>query len=432
MYLIKYFKLLILKSNSILLRTSLFISKRLISERRKGLTFSRPINRIVIAGIALSIAVMILAFAILTGFKQEIRNKIAGFSGHIQVLNFDSNYSFETAPISSSQDFISKLDQYRGFENIHVFATKAGIIKTDENIQGVVLKGISTDYDWRFFRKNLVEGNILKLNDSTISNGVIISRSISSLLSLDVGDDFAMYFVQDPPRMRKFMVEGIYETSVESMDKIYIFGDIGHIRRLNGWDETQVSGFEIFINSFNDIDLMTYIVRDAIGYKFEEDQEKLKVTNLKIKYPQILDWLNFQDTNVIIIVILMLLVAAFTMISGLLILILEKTNMIGILKALGSDNRLIQRIFLNQATYIIATGLFWGNIIGFGLALIQKKFELISLDPSSYYLTTVPVNIDIMHFLLLNAGTILIILLMLLIPSRLVAAISPVKAIKFD
>ena len=414
------------------MKTALFISKRLISERRKGLTFSRPINRIVIAGIALSISVVILAFAILTGFKQEIRNKIAGFSGHIQVLNFDSNYSFETAPISSRQEFTSKLDKYRGFVNIHLFATKAGIIKTEENIQGVVLKGVSTDYDWSFFRKNLVEGSVLSLNDSTRSNGVIISRLISALLNLGLGDDFAMYFVQDPPRMRKFTVEGIYETSVEAMDKIYIFGDIGHIQRLNGWEEDQVSGFEIFIDNFNDIDLMTFIVRDAIGYKFLEDDEKLKVTNLKIKYPQILDWLNFQDTNVIVIVVLMLLVAAFTMISGLLILILEKTNMIGILKALGSDNKLIQKIFLNQAAYIIAAGLLWGNIIGYGMAAIQKRFELISLDPSSYYLATVPINFDILHFIFLNLGTIFIILIMLLIPSRLVAAISPVKAIKFD
>ncbi|HDZ40977.1 MAG TPA: ABC transporter permease [Bacteroidetes bacterium] len=414
------------------MKIALFISKRLIRERRKGMTFSRPINRIVIAGIALSITVMILALAILTGFKQEIRNKIAGFSGHIQVLNFDSNYSFETAPISSDQEFTAKLNNHRGFDNIHVFATKAGIIKTDENIQGVVLKGVSTDYDWSFFRKNLIEGSIPSLSDTSISNGVIISKTISSMLNLGLGDDFAMYFVQDPPRMRKFTVEGIYETSVESMDKVYILGDIGHIRRLNNWEENQVSGFEIFIDHFNDIDLMTFLVRDAIGYKFEEDQEKLKVTNLRMKYPQILDWLNFQDTNVIVIVVLMLLVAAFTMISGLLILILEKTNMIGILKALGSGNKLIQNIFLNQAIYIIATGLLWGNLTGYGLALMQKKFELISLDPSSYYLTTVPVNIDILHIILLNLGTILIILLMLLIPSRLVSSISPVKAIKFD
>ena len=396
------------------------------------MTFSRPVNRIVIAGIALSITVMILAFAILTGFKQEIRNKIAGFSGHIQVLNFDSNYSFETAPISSEQDFISALDDHKGIVNIQVFATKAGIIKTGENIQGVVLKGVGTDYDWRFFRKNLVEGSVLSLNDSLRSDGVIISKSISGMLNLELDDDFAMYFVQDPPRVRKFTVKGIYETSVELMDEMYILGDIKHIRRLNGWEEDQVSGFEIFISNFNDITQISFDTREAIGYQFDENQEKLKVTNLRIKYPQILDWLNFQDTNVIVIVVLMLLVAAFTMISGLLILILEKTNMIGILKALGSDNKLIQKIFLSQAAYITGTGLLWGNITGYGLALAQKKFQLISLDPSSYYLTTVPVNIDILHIISLNLGTISIILLMLLIPSRLVSSISPVRAIKFD
>ncbi len=414
------------------MKTGLFISRRLIRERRKGVSFSRPVNRIVITGIALSIAVMILAIAILTGFKNEIRNKIAGFSGHIQVLNFDSNYSFETAPVSANQEFVSKLDRYKGFRSINVFATKAGIIKTDENIQGVVLKGVGPDYDWSFFRENIVRGNILDLNDSTRSDGVIISKTVSGLLNLDPGDSFAMYFVQDPPRMRRFTVEGIYETSVEEMDRIYIFGDINHIRRLNDWESDKVSGFEIFINNFNDMELMTFIVRDAIGYKFLEGQEKLKVTNLRIKYPQILDWINFQDTNVIIIIVLMLLVAAFTMISGLLILILEKTNMIGILKALGADNRLIRKIFLNQAAYIIASGLIWGNITGYAMAFVQKHFELISLDPSSYYLTTVPIHFDTMQFITINLGTIIIILIMLLIPSRLVAAISPVKAIKFD
>ncbi len=414
------------------MKTGLFISKRLIRERRKGTTFSRPINRIVIAGIALSIAVMILAFSILTGFKMEIRDKVAGFSGHIQVINFDSNYSYETAPVSTDQDFLKRLSDNNKINNIQVFATKAGIIKTGENIQGVVLKGVNSAYDWSFFKNNLTEGSIPSLNDSTRSNDVIISKSLSGLLKLGTGDSFAMYFVQDPPRMRKFTVSGIYDTSVESMDKVYILGDIKHIRRLNGWEENLVSGFEIFIDNFNDIDFMSLVVRDAIGYKIREDQEKLKVTNLKIKYPQILDWLNFQDTNVIVIVILMLLVSAFTMISGLLILILEKTNMIGVLKAMGADNSLIRKIFLNQSAYIIISGLLWGNLAGYGLAFLQKKFELINLDPSSYYLTTVPVNIDILHALALNLGTIVIIISVLLIPSRMVAAISPVKAIKFD
>ncbi|HUS85817.1 MAG TPA: FtsX-like permease family protein [Bacteroidales bacterium] len=414
------------------MRLGPFISKRLIRERSKGASFSRPINLIAIIGIALGLAVMILAIAILTGFKTEIRNKIVGFAGHIQVLNFDSNYSYETVPISSDQEFVMKIREDERFSQIQVFGTKAGIIKTDDNIQGVVLKGVDSNYDWSFFKKNLVEGNVLDLNDSIRSDGVIISSIISVMLNLKLNDSFAMYFVQDPPRSRVFTVEGIYETSVEEMDKIFVVCDIGHIRRLNGWQEDQISGFEIMVDNFNDIDLLTFEVRDAIGYKIIEDQEQLKVTNIRIKYPQIFDWLNFQDTNVVVILILMLLVAGFNMVSGLLILILEKTNMIGILKALGSDDNLIRKIFIYQSVYLISTGLLWGNILGLGLAFIQKKFSLISLDPSSYYLTTVPININLIHILLLNAGTMSIIILMLLIPSQLISRITPVKAIRFN
>lgn len=232
--------------------------------------------------------------------------------------------------------------------------------------------------------------------------------------------------------MRRFTIKGIYETSVEQMDKIYVLCDIRQIRRLNSWEEDQVSGFEILLNNFDDIDLMTSVVRDAIGYRFEEDQDQLKVTNIRLKYPQIFDWLGFQDTNVVTILVLMLLVAGFNMISGLLILILEKTNLIGILKAVGSNNGLIRKVFLYQAAYLIVNGLAWGNLIGIGLAFLQKKFELISLDPSSYYLSTVPINLNIIHILLLNIGTMAIILIMLIIPSRLISRISPVKAIKFD
>jgi len=252
------------------------------------------------------------------------------------------------------------------------------------------------------------------------------------MLNLKKGDSFAMHFIQDPPRMRKFTISGIYETSLEDFDKIYVFCDIGHIRRLNGWADDQVSGFEIFINDFEQLDYMTYAVNDAIGYKAVEDETKVKVTNIRNRYQQIFDWLNFQDMNVIIIIILMLVVAGFNMISGLLILILEKTNMIGVLKALGSDDKTIRRVFLYQAAYLIVKGLFWGNLIGIGLAFLQLKTGLISLNPSSYYIKTVPVNLDAIHILLLNAGTMAVILIMLLIPSQLVSRITPVKAIRYD
>jgi lipoprotein-releasing system permease protein len=409
-----------------------FIAQRLIKGRREETSFSRPINVIAIIGIAMGLAVMILAVAILTGFKQEIRDKVVGFGSHIQIMNFDSNISFETTPINGNQEFIPKIKAIPGIKHIEVFATKAGIIKTDEDIQGVVLKGIGSDFDWNYFKGNMVEGSVFTVTDTGRTDKVIISKKIADMLRLKNGDSFAMHFIQDPPRMRKFTISGIYETSLEEFDKMYVFCDIGHIKRLNGWEDDMVSGFEIFIDDFDRLDEMTLAIRDVIGYKITEEDTKFKVTNIRIRYPQIFDWLNFQDINVIIIILLMLVVAGFNMISGLLILILEKTNMIGIFKALGSDDKTIRRVFLYQAAYLIAKGLVWGNVIGIGLAFLQLKTGIITLDPSSYYIKTVPVNLELAHILLLNAGTMASIVVMLLVPSKLISRITPVKAIKYD
>lgn len=409
-----------------------FIAGRLIKGRREGTSFSRPINVIAIVAIAMGLAVMIIAVSVLTGFKQQIRDKIVGFGSNIQILNFDSNYSLETIPISSNQAFIPEIKKIQGIKHIQVFATKAGIIKTENAIQGVVLKGVGSDFDWEFFKSNMIGGTVFTVTDTGRTNQVIISKKISDMLGLKTGDSFAMYFVQDPPRSRKFTISGIYETSLEEFDKMYVFCDISHIRRLNGWEDDQVSGFEIFINDFDRLDDMYQAVRDAVGYRLVENETQFKVTSIRMRYPQIFDWLNFQDMNVLIIITLMLLVAGFNMISGLLILILEKTNMIGILKALGTENKTIRRIFLYQAVYLIAKGLIWGNLIGLGLAMIQMKTGLITLDPTSYYIKTVPVNLDLTHILLLNSGTILAIILMLIVPSQLVSRITPVKAIRYD
>jgi len=409
-----------------------FIAQRLIKGRREGTSFSRPINVIAIIGIAMGLAVMILAVAILTGFKQQIRDKVVGFGANIQIMNFDSNISFETTPISDTQKFIPAIKQIPGIIHLEVFATKAGIIRTDEDIQGVVLKGIGSDFDWSYFKSNMVDGSVFTVADTGLTNNVIISKKISNMLRLKTGDSFAMLFIQDPPRMRKFTISGIYETSLEEFDKMYVYCDIGHIKRLNGWKDDQVSGFEIFIDDFDKLDEMTSAVRDAIGYKITEGDTKFKVTNIRMKYPQIFDWLNFQDVNVIIIILLMLIVAGFNMISGLLILILEKTNMIGVLKSLGAEDITIRRVFLYQAAYLIGKGLFWGNLIGLGLAFIQLKTGVISLDPSSYYIKTVPVNLELIHILLLNAGTMAAIILMLLVPTKLISRITPVKAIRYD
>ncbi|MGC1391412.1 MAG: ABC transporter permease [Bacteroidales bacterium] len=409
-----------------------FIAHRLIKGRREGTSFSRPINVIAIVGIAMGLAVMILAVAILTGFKKQIREKVVGFGSHIQIMNFDSNNSFETTPISDTQKFIPRIKELQGVEHIQVFATKAGIIRTDEDIQGVVLKGIGSDFDWNYFKSNMVNGAVFTVTDTGRTDKVIISKKIADMLKLKTGDSFTMLFIQDPPRMRKFTISGIYETSLEEFDKMYVFCDIGHIKRLNGWKDDQVSGFEVFIKDFDKLDEMTSQVRDAIGYKITEEDTKFKVTNIRVRYPQIFDWLNFQDINVIIIIILMLIVAGFNMISGLLILILEKTNMIGVLKSLGAEDITLRRVFLFQAAYLIGKGLFWGNFIGIGLAFLQLKTGLITLDPTSYYIKTVPVNLELVHILLLNTGTMVAIIIMLLVPSQLISRISPVKAIRYD
>jgi lipoprotein-releasing system permease protein len=409
-----------------------FIANRLIKGRREGTSFSRPINVIAIVGIAMGLAVMILAVAILTGFKQQIREKVVGFGSHIQILNFDTNISFETTPISDTQKFIPKIKQIPGISHIEVFGIKAGIIRTDEDIQGVVLKGIGSDFDWNYFKSNMVDGTVFTVTDTGRTDKVIISKKIADMLRLKTGDSFNMLFIQDPPRMRKFTISGIYETSLEEFDKMYVFCDIAHIKKLNGWRNDQVSGFEIFINDFDKLDQMTDEVRDAIGYKITEEDTKFKVTNIRFRFPQIFDWLNFQDVNVIIIILLMLIVAGFNMISGLLILILEKTNMIGVLKSLGAEDLTIRRVFLYQAAYLIGKGLFWGNLIGISLAYLQLKTGIITLDPTSYYIKTVPINLELIHILLLNAGTMAAIILMLLVPSQLITRITPVKAIKYD
>lgn len=410
----------------------LFIAKRLVFEKEGTSRISRPIVAISVIGIALGLAVMIIAVSITTGFKKEVRNKVVGFESHIQILNYDTNISYETVPVTKNQEFLPQLIAYPWIRHIQVFAIKAGIIKTDTEIQGVVLKGVGSDFDWSFFQNNLVEGSVFHLTDTGRSDQVLISKYLANLLKLEVDDSFTMYFVQDPPRARKFTIAGIYETNLEELDKIYVLADIKHIQRLNNWTEDQVSGFEIEIQDFRELFPATIGVMQTVGFELDEEGARLKVRNITQKYPQIFDWLNLQDLNVWIILVLMLLVAGFNMISGLLILILERTNMIGILKSIGTRNWSLRKIFLYKSGFIIARGLFWGNIIGIGLCFLQDHFELLKLDPSTYYLSSVPINLNLLNILLLNAGTMLLILIMLLLPSYLISRITPVKTIRFD
>ena len=420
------------RQNSCYLNTELFIARRILVDPESRKSFSRPIILIAIAGIAIGLAVMILSLAIVTGFKSEISNKVVGFGSHIQILNYDSNTSYETVPIRRDQPFLRGVENLPGIKHIQAFGIKAGIIKTGNDIQGVVLKGVGPDFDWSFFEKNLTEGSIIPLSDTTRSNQVVISSRLSSLLHLKLGDDFAMYFVQEPPRLRKFTVHGIYETSLVDFDEKFIFADIQHIMSLNNWDSNQISGFEILLDDFNDLDLMTWLVSREVGLNFQDNGALLKVVSIRDRYPQIFDWLNLQDMNVAIILVLMFLVAGFNMVSGLLILILERTPMIGILQSLGADNLKIRKVFLYQAGFLISRGLFWGNLIGIGLCLLQYHFGIVRLDQASYYLDRVPIHFSLLHLVLLNLGTLLLTLLMMLIPSRVVSGISPVRAIRFD
>ncbi len=383
-------------------------------------------------GIALSLAVMIVAVAIITGFKQEISNKVTGFGAHIQILNMDSNLSYETAPVPAGLESIAKIIEIEGIKNVQPFAIKAGIIKTGEEIHGAVLKGIDKSYDWSFIEEHLTEGDLFHVSDTVRSNKVVLSGSTANQLNLGLGDRFTMYFIQDPPRARTFTISGIYNTSLEQFDKLYIFADIKQVQRLNNWDLGEVSGYEVLLEKMEDLPELSWKVREQVGLDFLDDGSRLKVETIQQKNAQIFDWLKLQDMNVIVLVILMVVVAGFNMISGLLILILERTNMIGILKALGTSNVSVRKIFMYQSAYLTLVGLLWGNLFGVGICLAQKYLNLMPLDPTSYYLDTVPINLNLIHLLMLNLGTMLITFLFLLIPSMIIARISPDKSIRFN
>jgi lipoprotein-releasing system permease protein len=383
-------------------------------------------------GIALGLAVMIVAVAIVTGFKNEISNKVIGFGSHIQLVNMDSNTSYETTPVDKNLPILEDIKDVPEVERVQMFAIKAGIIKTEENIQGAVLKGAGPDYDWSFLNESLVAGEPVSISDTVRTDKVLLSESVAIRLNLKVGDSFNMYFIQDPPRARRFTIAGLYRTSLVEFDKLYVYADIKHVQRLNNWSPDQVSGYEVMLHSIREAETATVQLREITALDFTEDGSMLKVVPIQEKYSQIFDWLNLQDMNVLIIIVLMLVVAGFNMISGLLILILERTNMIGVLKGLGAIDGSIRKIFLYQSGYLAIKGLFWGNLIGLAICLLQYRFNLITLDPASYYLDTVPINLNIIHILLLNLGTLFSTLLFLLIPSMIIARISPERSIRFE
>ena len=410
----------------------LFIAKKITVSKKGDGNISHPIISIAKVSIALGISVMILAVAIVTGFKSEITNKVIGFGSHIQITNYDNNSSFETQPILRDAISINQIENIAGIKHVQAFATKPGILKTKSEIQGVVLNGVGLDYDWDFFKNHIVEGDTLQLYKDRKSYDVLISERLASLLELKLGDKVSLHFIQNPPRKRRLTIAGIYNTGMQEFDQLFVVCDMRHIQKLNDWTENKISGYEIFIENFDDLEYIEYQVKGLTASSFSEEGASLKVRNIVRKYPQIFSWLDMLDLNVWIVLSLMILVAGFNMVSGLLIIILEKTNMIGILKALGTPNWSIRKIFLYQSAMLIGKGMLWGNTIGISLCLLQYWFAIIPLDPTNYYVCSVPINLNIGHLILLNLGSLVATVSMLLIPSYLITKITPAKAIKFD
>ena len=431
---------------------SYLIAKRVAATGQAS--FSRLIIRIAVVAIALSVTVMICSNSLIAGFKQEIRAKIFGFWGHIHITDTDINRSLlEAYPINKNQDFYPYLDtingvSYRikepfmgrmvernydtkgGVRHIQVFAVKPGIIEAgkgeEQEIEGIILKGIGDDFDWAFMDQYIKRGERISMSPDEMSRDILISSQTAKRLQVDTGDTFIVHFVEKGEQLqRRFFVSGVYRTGLEEYDQKFALVDIRQIQRLLGWSENQVSGFEVFIDDIEDLEALTDYIY------FEELPSSLYAESIRKKLPEIFDWLDLQDINEVVILSLMVIVAIINMITALMILILERTNMVGILKALGSSNWGIRKIFLYYAAYIIILGLFWGNLFGIGLCVIQEQFELIKLSEENYYLSVAPIALQPLSIVLINLGTLVITLLFLLLPSYLVTNISPVKAIRF-
>jgi len=408
-----------------------FIAKRIHFQQGKK-NVSRPAVRIATIGIALGLAVMLISVAVVIGFKNEIRNKTIGFGGHIQITNFDNNNTYEMKPIKADQALIKKISAIDGVKHVQRFSTKPGIIKTDTEFQGIVVKGIDAGFDWNFFKSNLVEGKLLDVSGDSPTNQVVLSKYLVNLLGLKLGDSFFTYFIQDQVRARKFKIVGIYSTNFIEYDKLFILADMRQVQTLNDWSTDSFSGLEVLITDFNRIDEVGDVVYDATANKFNKEGNAYSTQTIKQLNPQIFSWLDLLDMNVWVILLLMLAVAGFNMISGLLILILERTNMIGILKSVGATNWSVRKIFLYHSFFLIGKGMLWGNVIGLTLCTIQYFTGIIPLDPTAYYVSTVPICFNWLYILLLNAGTLIASLLMMIGPSYLITKIDPAKIIRYE
>lgn len=412
-----------------------FIAKRLITARNHKSSISAPIIKIAIAAIAIGMIMMIISVATGIGLQQKIREKVAAFNGHIIITNYDDNQSeVSIDPISTNQDFYPKFKNVEGISHIQAVATKAGIIRTETSFEGIIYKGVGKDYQWKNLKEYLVQGKLPDLSKN-LNPQVLISQYLADRLNLKVGDKFNTFFMKEDsnqlPNLRVFEVTGIYNSGFQEFDSTYIIGDIRHLQRINKWKPDQVGAFEVFIDDFDKIEEKGQEVYRNTQNK-EDASKTLDTQTISEKYYNIFEWLHLFDFNIVVILVIMIIVATINMVVALLVLILERTQMIGILKAIGANNWTVRKIFLYNAFYLIIRGLFWGNIIGIGLIVIQQQFGIVKLNPDSYYVNVAPAYLDWLYILLLNLGTIVICLAVLLIPSYIVAKISPVKAIRFE
>ena len=403
----------------------LFIAKRL-GHKGDG-TFSSIIHKIAIASIALGLAVMIMAFLILLGFQRTVKEKIYAFSSNIIITKYSLSRDFQEAPVNESDyPFLSDFTSVPEIRHIQPFAHKPGLIKTKEEVEGVILKGVDHRYDSVQFSTYMKQGSFINFDgEGAYSNDIVISQKIARRLKLEVGQEFIINFIQDPPRARRLRVKGIYDTGLEDFDDRMIIGDIRLIQRLNNWEADQVGGFEVFLNPNTNIDLVHEYLFDLVEYN-------LYVEKVSDKYIQIFDWLSLINNNIAIFLFLVLFVASFNMISIVLILIMERTHMIGLLKAMGAENKMIRRIFTYHGMSLIGKGLVIGNVVGVLLCWLQYKFQIIKLDPDSYYMSFVPIEWNWTVIFLLNILTFFVVALVLYIPTISIAKVDPIKTLRFN
>ena len=406
-----------------------FIAKRLITAKHYKSSISAPIIKIAIAAIAIGMIMMIISVATGIGLQQKIREKIAAFNGHIIISNYDNNLSDVTlTPISKKQDFYPNFTSVAGINHIQAIATKAGIIRTETAFEGIILKGVGKDYKWNNIKEYLVSGRLPDLSKN-LNPEVVISQFLANRLNLKVGDVFNTFFIKEEqnklPNIRRFKITGIFNSGFQEFDATYIIGDIRHLQRINKWTPNEVGAFEVFINDFDNI-------KTTGEQVYEKTSSTLDTKTIIEKYGYIFEWLKLFDFNIVVILVVMILVATINMVVALLVLILERTQMIGILKALGANNWSVRKIFLYNALYLIARGLFWGNLIGILLLLVQQHFGVVKLNPANYYVNQAPVYFNWGYIMLLNALTVAICFAVLIIPSYIITKISPVKAIRYD